>query len=155
MTAPHEGGGWIARSFTRARILGMYLSRVTLGDKSFELPVILNKTQLGAAFTGALISGLFYVAGAVFGIGGQLLTVSLVLTAAAVIGLRFVPTPERGVPYFLEGYARTAWAALPFTSTMRSSRPRPPRRRTHHVVLRMRENPPLAEQRPARHLYEG
>lgn len=154
MTAPNEGG-WIARSFTRARVLGMYLSRLTLGDKSFELPVILNKTQLGAGFMGVLISGVFYVIGAAFGIGGQLLAVSLVLTVVAVIGLRFVPTPERGVPYFLEGYVRAAWGALPFTSNVRSSRQRPPKRRRHHVVLRLRENPPLAEQSPARHLYEG
>lgn len=155
MTSPEGEGGWIAKSFTRARVIGMYVGRVALGDKSFDLPVVLNRTQVLAGFAGLLVTGIAWVIGKVFGVAGPLAWTCAALTVAVVVVFRFVPTPERGAAFFLEGYAKAAWGLLPFTSTMKSSRRRPPRRRTVHVAVRMRMNQPVREHDPARHLYEG
>jgi hypothetical protein len=154
MTSP-EGGGWIAKSFTRARVIGMYVGRVALGDKSIDLPVVLNRTQLGALVIGLLVTAVAWVVGKVLGIAGPLAWTFAALTVAVVVMMRFVPTPERGAAFYLEGYLRAARGLLPFASTMKSSRRRPARRRTVHVALRMRENQPVREHAAARHLYEG
>lgn len=125
MTVPTDlNGGWVARSFTRARVLGTYLARVPLGDKSFDLPAVLNRAQLLAAGVGALVAVAAWGVGAALGIGGWLAWPVVVITSVIVIAIKFAPVPDRGASLFVGGYSRMLLSGLPFASTHQSSMPR-------------------------------
>jgi hypothetical protein len=125
MTVPTDPtGGWVARSFTRARVLGTYLARIPLGDKSFDLPAVLNRAQLLAAGVGALAALAAWGVGMTLGIGGWLTWPVLVITAVIVVAIKFAPVPDRGASLFVGGYARMILSVFPSASTHESSVPR-------------------------------
>ncbi|WP_162625644.1 hypothetical protein, partial [Mycolicibacterium llatzerense] len=129
MTSPADPtGGWVARSFTRARVLGTYLARIPLGDKSFDLPAVFNRAQLLAAGVGALMTLAAWALGSMLGIASWLTWPIVVVTVAVVIAIKFAPVPDRGSALFVGGYARMLFSALPFASTQESSVPRDRRR---------------------------
>lgn len=143
MTEPFDQPGWLARTFTRARVLSVHMARIPFGDKTFDLPVVLNRTQLSVAAIGALLAMLAFGVGSVFGVAAWTTWPVVILTLVAVVGLGLSSAPDRGAMLYLEGYARTPWAALPFTSTVSSSRRRPPRRRAGRYRVDMVLHPPV------------
>ncbi|APA78461.1 hypothetical protein BB737_16700 [Mycobacterium avium subsp. hominissuis] len=129
MTSPLDPtGGWVARSFTRARVLGTYLARIPLGDKSFDLPAVFNRAQLLAAAVGSLAALAAWAVGSMLGIASWLTWPVIVLTVVVIIAIKFAPVPERGAALFVGGYARMIFSGLPFASTHESSVPQDRRR---------------------------
>ena len=122
MVTDDPAGGVVARSFTRARVLGTYLARVPLGDKSFDLPAVLSRAQLLVAATGVIGAALAWAVGSAWGIAAWLVTPVLVVTVVAVVAVKFSAVPDRGTAVFLGGYARMLAAAVgPLASTRQSS----------------------------------
>lgn len=136
-TANDPSTGWVARSFTRARVMGTYLARIPLGDKSFDLPAVLNRAQLLAAVCGAIIAVIAWGVGTILGLGAWLCWPVAAVTAVIVIAIKFAPVPDRGASLFIGGHVRMALARLPFASTHESSVARH-RRRPHTVRASMR-----------------
>lgn len=132
--------GWIARTFTRARVVGVHVARIPFGDKSFELPIVLSRVQLGALGIGTGAAVLAYVIGLPFGVSGWLMWPVLIIMAAAVVALGYSSAPDRGVMLTLEGYARMVWAGLPLTRSESSSCTASSARTAQ---LRMTLHPPL------------
>jgi hypothetical protein len=144
MTEPVSQSGWIARTFTRARVLGVHLARIPFGDKSFDLPVVFSRTQLTAAAVGGFTALIAFAIGSKLGIAAWTTWPVVIATFAVVIGLGFSSAPDRGAGLMLEGYTRMAWAALPFTSSVSSSRRRPKRQRgPQRIQVRMQMHPPI------------
>ncbi len=150
MTSPADPtGGWVARSFTRARVVGTYLARIPLGDKSFDLPAVLNRAQLLAAAAGALVTLLAWAVGSTLGIAAWLTWPAVIITAVIVVAIKFAPVPDRGAALFVGGYSRMILSGLPFASTHESSRPRPGRRdRTASASMRMQFHPAPTVRKP-------
>lgn len=113
--------GWVARTFTRARVVGVYVARIPFGDKSFELPIVLSRVQLGALGIGTAAAVVAYVIGSSLGIAAWLVWPVLIIMAGAVVALGYSSAPDRGVMLTLEGYARMVWAGLPLTRSEASS----------------------------------
>lgn len=113
--------GWVARTFTRARVVGVHVARIPFGDKSFELPIVLSRVQLAALGIGTVAAVLAYMIGSSFGVAGWLVWPVLIIMAAAVVALGYSSAPDRGVMLTLEGYARMVWAGLPLTRSESSS----------------------------------
>lgn len=128
MSDPGQQSNWVARTFTRARVMGVHLARIPFGDKSLELPVVLNRTQLLAAAIGTLVALPAFGIGSVIGHPGWTTWPVVALTVLAVVALGFSSAPDRGAGLFVEGYARLAWSRLVRSSAVSSSRSRPPRR---------------------------
>ncbi|PQM49152.1 hypothetical protein C1Y40_00614 [Mycobacterium talmoniae] len=143
MTEPLPHPGWIARTFTRARVMATHLARIPLGDKSFELPFVFSRVQLAAVLTGAVAALVAFGVGSLFGIAAWTTWPVLILTLAATVALGFSSAPDRGVAIALEGYARMVWVALPFTSSITSSRRRSARPRPERITVAMRLHPPV------------
>ncbi|ETZ55302.1 hypothetical protein MAHJHV58_00120 [Mycobacterium avium subsp. hominissuis] len=120
-TVTDPGGGWVARSFTRARVLGTYLARIPLGDKSFDLPVVLNRAQLLVGAVGAIAAVAAYVIGSALGAAAAMTWPVAVATVATMVGVGFAPVPERGVTLYVGGYARMLVSALPLAAARESS----------------------------------
>ncbi len=124
MTEPSPQTGWVARTFTRARVMGVHLARIPFGDKSVELPVVLNRTQLLAATIGVLVALPAFGIGSMIGHPGWTTWPVAIATVVAVVGLGFTSAPDRGAGLFLEGYLRLAWSKIYRGSAATSSRPK-------------------------------
>lgn len=124
MTEPSPQTSWVARTFTRARVMGVHLARIPFGDKSVELPVVLNRTQLLAASIGVLVALPAFGIGSIIGHPGWTTWPVAIVTLVAVVGLGFTSAPDRGAGLFLEGYLRLAWSRIHRGSAATSSRPK-------------------------------
>lgn len=122
MSAPSPQSSWVARTFTRARVMGVHMARIPFGDKSFELPVVLNRTQLLAATIGLLAALPAFGIGSIIGHPGWTTWPIAILTLVVVVGLGFTSAPDRGAGLFLEGYLRLAWSRVHRGSAATSSR---------------------------------
>lgn len=129
MSTPADESGWVAKTFTRARVLSTRLARIPFGDKSIDLPMVLTRTQLAVAGVGAVIGVLAYAVGAVLGIAAWTTWPVVIVTLVAVIGVGYSAVPARGGLFFIEGYLRALWHKLPFTSATVTSVPRDERRK--------------------------
>lgn len=116
MTEPLHGPGAVARVFTRARILSIRLTRLSLGDKSIDLPFQLSRTQLTVLAIGAVIGVVAYGLGSLAGIAAFTTWPVVVLTIAALVAVGYSSVPERGGLFFLEGLARSVWSRVPLVS---------------------------------------
>lgn len=150
MSTPEgPAGGWVARSFTRARVVGTYLARIPLGDKSFDLPAVLNRAQLLAAAGGGLVALLAWAVGSTLGIAAWLTWPVVIVTTVIVVAIKFAPVPDRGAALFVGGYSRMIFSALPFASTHECSRPHQGRRdRTTSASMRMQFHPAPTIRKP-------
>ncbi|MGD9622319.1 MAG: hypothetical protein AB7G47_20035 [Mycolicibacterium sp.] len=128
MTSPTDDSGWIAKTFTRARVMSTRLARIPFGDKSIDLPMVFTRTQLAVAGVGAVIGVLAYGVGSVLGIASWTTWPVVIVTLVAVIGVGFSSVPARGGLFFIEGYLRALWLKLPLTRSTLSSRPPDERR---------------------------
>lgn len=152
MTEPVSQPGWIARTFTRARVLGVHIARIPFGDKSFDLPVVLSRVQLSALLIGGLCAMLAFAVGSKLGVAGWTTWPVVVVTLVVVVALSFSSAPDRGAGLALEGYARILWARMPLVSSVSSSRPRAANR-THkrreqiRMQMRLHESPEIGRRR--------
>lgn len=155
MTEPVSQPGWIARTFTRARVMGGHIARIPFGDKSFELPFVLSRVQLTTLATGGFAAMIAFAIGSQLGIAAWLTWPVVLVTLAIMVALGFSSAPDRGAGLAAEGYARMLWARLPFVSSISSSRPRSASRgikRTDHITVRMAlHEPPSFTQKRSRH----
>ncbi len=141
-TANGPSTGWVARSFTRARVLGTYLARIPLGDKSFDLPAVFNRAQLLTAAAGAIVAVAAWGVGSTLGIGAWLTWPVVIVTVVLVIAIKFAPVPDRGASLFIGGYLRMLVSWLPFGSTRETSVRRPyGREETVSASMRVRFHP--------------
>lgn len=134
MSAPLDDSGWIAKTFTRARVMSTRLARIPFGDKTIDLPMVFSRTQLAVAGVGAVIGVVAYAVGAVLGIAAWTTWPVVIATLVAVIGVGFSSVPARGGLFFIEGYLRALWHRLPLTRSTLSSRPADERRTRGAVV---------------------
>ncbi|MEN4464199.1 hypothetical protein VXE65_19350 [Mycolicibacterium conceptionense] len=155
MTEPVPQAGWIARTFTRARVMGVHIARIPFGDKSFELPFVLSRVQLTALAMGGFCAMIAFAIGTKLGIAAWLTWPVVLLTLAIMVALGFSSAPDRGAGLAAEGYARMLWTRVPFVSSVSSSRSRAESRevkRTDHITLRMAlHEPPSFTQKRSRH----
>ena len=149
MTAPQEhGGSWVARTFTRARNWGGVLARIPLGDKSFDLPFVLKRTQVWALVLGAIAATLAYNAGAAFGIAAWTTWPVVVVTVIMTAWLGLSNVPDRGAAVTLEGFARAATTTLRMSAGIASSRTRPEKdRESFAMVMRLHPAPQPAPEK--------
>ncbi|ART74378.1 hypothetical protein BTO20_37810 (plasmid) [Mycobacterium dioxanotrophicus] len=155
MTEPVSQPGWIARTFTRARVLGVHLARIPFGDKSFDLPIVLSRVQLTVLGIGVFCGIVAFAVGSKLGIAAWLTWPVAVVTLAVMVALGFSSAPDRGAGLAAEGYARMLWVRLPFVSSISSSRPRSASRniqRTQRIRMSMQlHEPPVFTQKRSRH----
>lgn len=136
MSGPNQSS-WVARTFTRARVVSRKLTRIPFSDQTLELPFTFNRVQLWAT-----LFGLFFVVAA-WGVGSALGAAkaftfgAAMIVAVVIIALGRLPIPERGAGMYIEGYLRALWLALPFTNRRTSSRERPERSTREHLAFAM------------------
>lgn len=120
----------MARVFTRARIMTTRLTRLSLGDKSIDLPFQLSRTQLSVLALGFGAGIIAYGVGSLFGVAGFTTWPVVVVTVLALVAVGYSSVPERGGLFFIEGLMRSASSRLPLVGVSGvSSRGRAQRRR--------------------------
>lgn len=136
MTSPNQGG-WVARTFTRARVVSRKLTRIPFSDRTLELPFTFNRVQLWASLFGLFFVVAAWGVGSVLGAAKAFTFGAMMIVAVVLIALGRLPIPERGAGMYIEGYLRALWLTLPFASRRTSSRGRPDRSARERMAFAM------------------